>query len=571
MGGIELEEKRYCKNCGRELEENAKFCGKCGQKVEPVRQEEKKVSNGKHCRRKKIKGKMAAGVGIAVFVVASVAIVTIGGIQKRKFEKNSEEIMTEKEAGKKVDKKEKKNPEQDKYMALVQNEDGKWGAINSEGKMVIPCELEDSDFLEKEEALKSGLCCAEKNGKYGYIDREGKEVIPFIYENADQFSENGLAPVEKDGKWGYINKEGKEEIPFIYDNAQCFSWNGLAVVESEGKEGCINENGDVKISFRYSMVQSFSQKATVTAVLEKDDTGEWKNGIVNEQGEEILPCIFDFVYTYPQSEIILVQSDEKYGCFEQSGRQILPCAYDSLWIGAGEQSRVIIAEKDEKYGCFSTDGKEIVPCVYDFVNASDNYILVCQGEEIYWLDENGKQVSEVPGDEVIIPAEKDGKWGYVNGEGQVIVPFEYDSMMGELGQTDVAAVEKEGKWGYINKEGEEVIPAVYEALDYANMQEPGELMQIGNAWISNPLYVPMFPEEGVVVYLNKEGEKMKMDQEYDFGREFGENGFAAVGIEQEDSTEAERKYIWNYIDESGKVMLELSEDIVYVGDFFKVE
>ena len=121
MGGIELEEKRYCKNCGRELEENAKFCGKCGQKVEPVRQEEKKISNEKHCRRekKKIKWKMAAGAGIAVLVVVSVAAVAIVGIQKRTFEKNSEEIMAEKE-----DKKEKKNSEQDKYMALVQMENG---------------------------------------------------------------------------------------------------------------------------------------------------------------------------------------------------------------------------------------------------------------------------------------------------------------------------------------------------------------------------------------------------------------------------------------------------------------
>ncbi|MDR1120865.1 MAG: WG repeat-containing protein [Dysgonamonadaceae bacterium] len=55
-----------------------------------------------------------------------------------------------------------------------------------------------------------------EDGKYGYIDDEGKEVVPFQYDDAWRFSE-GLASVELDGKYGFIDKTGKVVIPIIYE------------------------------------------------------------------------------------------------------------------------------------------------------------------------------------------------------------------------------------------------------------------------------------------------------------------------------------------------------------------
>ena len=46
----------------------------------------------------------------------------------------------------------------------------------------------------------------EDNLKWGWINTSGEVIIPAQFEKANQFSE-GLALVQKDGKWGYINKK----------------------------------------------------------------------------------------------------------------------------------------------------------------------------------------------------------------------------------------------------------------------------------------------------------------------------------------------------------------------------
>ena len=70
------------------------------------------------------------------------------------------------------------------------------------------------------------------NGKYGFIDKTGKEITPCIYYSAGDFSE-GLASVSEDGKAGFIDKTGKFIIPCIYDYAFNFS-EGLARVQKDG-------------------------------------------------------------------------------------------------------------------------------------------------------------------------------------------------------------------------------------------------------------------------------------------------------------------------------------------------
>ena len=67
--------------------------------------------------------------------------------------------------------------------------------------------------------------------KYGYINRLGKLIIPCRWKNAKDFSE-GLAGVQKGGwseTWGFIDKTGKLVIPYQYSEVSSFV-NGQAEV-----------------------------------------------------------------------------------------------------------------------------------------------------------------------------------------------------------------------------------------------------------------------------------------------------------------------------------------------------
>lgn len=74
------------------------------------------------------------------------------------------------------------------------------------------------------------------NGKWGFIDSSGKMVIDPQYEDARSFA-NGYAAVRKDGKWGFINTEGKMIIEPQFENAKDFNDHGCVfVIRNDGWE-----------------------------------------------------------------------------------------------------------------------------------------------------------------------------------------------------------------------------------------------------------------------------------------------------------------------------------------------
>lgn len=74
------------------------------------------------------------------------------------------------------------------------------------------------------------------NGKWGFIDSTGKMVIEPQYEDARSFA-NGFAAVKKDGKWGFINTDGKMVIEPQFENAKDFNDHGCVfVIRNDGWE-----------------------------------------------------------------------------------------------------------------------------------------------------------------------------------------------------------------------------------------------------------------------------------------------------------------------------------------------
>ena len=75
-------------------------------------------------------------------------------------------------------------------------------------------------FEEKtnKEILTSNTLFLSQNdeGKYGYIDRNGKVVVNYIYEDAQEQNDYGYASVKQDGKWGAIDSVGNVAVTPSY-------------------------------------------------------------------------------------------------------------------------------------------------------------------------------------------------------------------------------------------------------------------------------------------------------------------------------------------------------------------
>ena len=58
-------------------------------------------------------------------------------------------------------------------------------------------------------------------------------------------------------------------------------------------------------------------------------------------------------------------------------------------------------------------------------------------------------------------SKQDGKYGFVDKNNQIIVPYQYDDAT-EQNQYGFIAVKKDGKWGALDKEGNQVVEPKYE-------------------------------------------------------------------------------------------------------------
>ena len=83
-----------------------------------------------------------------------------------------------------------------------------------------------------------------ENGKFGFVNMDKKVVIPLEWRQATFFT-NGLAEVMNDnGKWGYIDKSGNLVIPCKWELTSAFK-DGIALVRnSEGEILYIDKKGN---------------------------------------------------------------------------------------------------------------------------------------------------------------------------------------------------------------------------------------------------------------------------------------------------------------------------------------
>lgn len=324
-------------------------------------------------------------------------------------------------------------------------QDGKWGYIDSTGKIVIK-----PQFAWAEE-FSEGLAAFEnEDGKHGYINETGKIVIEPKFDNWTAFSE-GLAAVSIDFEWGYIDKTGKWIIPPQFAVGRPFS-DGLALVgvplngkvsfpPGPVKHVFIDKTGKVVIDAKDDILNgTFSESVGtaqfinnhgVTAVL-IDKTGKV---IANVEGIE----------TDGFSEgLVPAKKSGKWGYMDATGRFVIEPQYEEahrfseglaavsigeMWGFIDHGSRVVITPK---YG-IGYDSKH-----HDF---SEGLALVYFQDKCSYIDKTGRILIKVPCNEaeqfaggiasVRIGEDKAEKRGYINKLGKFVwgpFAFKYKSM-----------------------------------------------------------------------------------------------------------------------------------------------
>jgi hypothetical protein len=331
----------FCPDCGSEIGEGRRFCGKCGAAIH---------AGGE--------GSGVAGSGAAVSSVEAapvpsrpaslrrklvwglvILLAVLGGVAWWWFHRPAGAYKAQ-------------DPGIYPFQGL--SADGKTvktGFIDAEGKVVIQPVWDayaGTSVLGHPVAFSEGLCGVIKDGKWGYIDTSGKLAIAAQFDGVSPFIE-GLARVHLGNQTGYIDKSGQYAInPQFYEAGDFHG--GLAAVRADGGWGFINKSGSyaIKPHFQSADVDGFSDGLAGIC--------EGRCGYIDHSGSFAIRPQFDTVTTFSEG-MAAVRMNNKWGYINTSGKIVINPQFDGVTMFSGGLAVVVV---EGHAGTINKQGKYVV-------------------------------------------------------------------------------------------------------------------------------------------------------------------------------------------------------------------
>lgn len=237
-------------------------------------------------------------------------------------------------------------------------------------------------------------------GKTRYIDTNGKYINNYTYDYGFDFSEN-MAVAYRNGKFRFINTAGKEVFSTKYTVHGCFR-NGLVIYTHNGKDGYMDKNGKIVIKAQYADAKSFYNGYALVELTNGQTAIIDKKGKNKTEGYRLGYYLNNYSYDQPVvSEGMFALYGEGYVFADINNPSKIKiynkigsslAGFDDVGIFTSGLAPV---KTDGKWGYIDKKGKMVIKPTYDFAgNFEGNYSTVYKGNYIYVIDKSGKVVSK---------------------------------------------------------------------------------------------------------------------------------------------------------------------------------
>lgn len=360
------------------------------------------------------------------------------------------------------------------YIAVRRND--LYGLMDFDGNMILSCQ-----WAEMSEPW-CGLIGVKRpeDDMWGCIDLQGNVVVPFewhyVAPTVDWNPANGGVSIRVflDGKWGRLAADGSPLVPCVW-----------------GYEGQIGEapwpyyiqDGEDETTRRY-FVQTDDG---VEERTESDFSWSWNQRVPWQSPEGYTRE----VCSAPEGlQLIRQQTDGKLFFARKDGSLLDEVGFDEvdhfLW-GEENGERVAYARvrRGDKWGYVDQTGTLVIPCRYDGAkDMREGRAAVRIGSpetgERFWIDQAGNRLFDYPWEGAssysrgVALVQKDGLWGLIDRDGNVLADCRWEAVLDNSGMgqsypfigSDIMAVVEDGKMGFVNISGELVIPCQFEAAEF---------------------------------------------------------------------------------------------------------
>ena len=182
------------------------------------------------------------------------------------------------------------------------------------------------------------------------------------------------------------------------------------------------------------------------------------------------------------SNLMLYQESEQ-DCyfFDKSGKAVFNQKYKQA--SAFSEGMAVVSIDGENFGCINNKGEIIIPMIYaditPFVNGTATASLLETKDGVhkvryFLINKRGEQISEEYDyigwrdnkDEMLLIAKRNGKYGFINGFGEIKIPFVFDNYQKNFSfqksNSDfLVSVMQNGKWGFVDVSSSEGKIVIY--------------------------------------------------------------------------------------------------------------
>jgi hypothetical protein len=319
--------------------------------------------------------------------------------------------------------------------------DGKFGVIDNNGQIKLPIRYKEIDKPSKSifeiidnENLKyitdknfelfykvlsvntsenKFLCML--NGEYFVIDREFK-IYKTDFDLVGDFVK-GIAIAKKNDKFAYINTIGKLLTDFEFDNIEPFK-NNLAFVVKGDSEFLINN--DFKI--QYSLKRTNIKGTVIIVNINSNKTNAY--GLVNLKDNTILIKDLDSISDF-SNRYAMINKLNELKLVDISGNICYSVKLDM------KEYYIVESTKNKLIGVKDKDFSNLIACKYDDIQPFNNGITqVTKGDKKYYINKTDVKLYDkiyecLEGMSII---EKEGKYGFANEYGQVVIEPIYEKV-----------------------------------------------------------------------------------------------------------------------------------------------
>ena len=311
-------------------------------------------------------------------------------------------------------------------------------------------------------------------GERVILNGDTEYPISSEYDSYKPFQRNGLAPVMKDGKWGFIDTSMTE---IIECNSSKYYWynDQYCILTIGYKKALVNRSGDYILTpGRYKDIGMFADGQDL-GVFEDGKTVVTMDPFYHTEHRSTYDTLFGETHEWEETVYEKRSIDENGRLIidVEGGTKTLDKKYK--WFNKNADGTVSVYDGDN-WGLLDQGLKnEILSCEFSKVDSHLEYDVVYgwKGTLVTIFDGEGNKQTELDCDEVYPLSEeytkfrrlkdRSYKWygslcGFVKHEdGKEVFGFED---VGEEGD-GLVSVKKDGKWGYVNLDGELVIQYGY--------------------------------------------------------------------------------------------------------------